>query len=77
MNEGHPSPIDLIFEISKVVRTLIKFEIEYKKRKKVHEINHKFQDVWATKLPWAKNVLNEDGLITHVRCKICTKVMVK
>jgi hypothetical protein len=28
-------------------------------------------------LPWAKNVLNEDGLITHVWCKICTKVMVK
>jgi hypothetical protein len=67
----------LIFEISKVVRTLIFFETKYKKRKKVYELNHKFQDVWATKLPWAKNVLNEDGLITHVPCKICTKVMVK
>ncbi len=28
-------------------------------------------------MPWAKNVLNENGLITHVWCKICTKVMVK
>jgi hypothetical protein len=45
MNERNPSPIHLIFEISKVVRTLNFFEIEYKKRKKVYELNHKFQDV--------------------------------
>jgi hypothetical protein len=37
-------------------------------------LNKKFKDIWATKLPWEKNVVNVDGFVTHVRCKICTKV---
>jgi hypothetical protein len=42
-------------------------EIETKKNKKIEYI-------WATKLPWERNVLNVDGFVTHVRCKICTKL---
>jgi hypothetical protein len=37
-------------------------------------LNKKIKDIWATKLPWEKNVLNVNGFVTHVRCRICTKV---
>lgn len=43
------------------------------KRKK-HESNRVFQDVWAAKLPWAESVLGPNGNIHQVRCKVCTKV---
>jgi hypothetical protein len=32
-----------------------------KKRKKVYEMNHQFQDIWVTKLPWAKSVVGDGG----------------
>jgi len=43
----------------------------------VYELNKFFWDVWVAKLPWKKNVLSEDELVTHVRWKICIKVMGK
>jgi hypothetical protein len=43
----------------------------------VYQFNQKFQNVWTTKLPWAKSVLNEDEFVTLVWCKICKKEWVK
>ncbi len=74
MNEGNPFQIDLTFEVELEI-TLNK--IECKKIKKPYELNHTFQNVQAIKLPWENTVLNEDKLVTHVQCKICTKVMGK
>lgn len=66
---------DLTFEVEvEPERTPEEIELECKKRKQAYELNRKFQASWAAKLPWAESVLSEDGLVTHVQCKICTKV---
>jgi hypothetical protein len=45
-----------------------------KKRKKGYELNRHFQDSWAAKFPWAEAVVDVDGRITQVRCKVCSDV---
>jgi len=37
-------------------------------------VNHKFQDVWALKMPWAKPIFNEVGMVTFVKCHVCFKI---
>jgi hypothetical protein len=34
-----------------------------KKRKKIYETNRRFQDTWATKLPWAESIVRDDGRV--------------
>jgi hypothetical protein len=36
------------------------------------EFNKVFQDVWATKLPWAKVVIGPNGKMTQVRYTLCS-----
>jgi hypothetical protein len=33
-------------------------------------VNRKFQDVWALKLPWAKPIFNEVGLVIYMKCHV-------
>jgi hypothetical protein len=47
-----------------------------KKSKKSYEATRKFQDMWATKLPWAKCVKGATGLLDHVLCLICRYVTI-
>jgi hypothetical protein len=42
-------------------------------KKQNYDHTAKFQDLWATKLPWAKMCLGLDGLLHNVKCKICNK----
>lgn len=44
MNEGSPSQNDLTFEVE-LDNFFDKIKLECKKRKNVHELNKKFQDV--------------------------------
>ncbi len=37
-------------------------------------MNHRFQDTWATKLPYVKFVVGVDGKVHHVKCKVCSKI---
>jgi hypothetical protein len=37
-------------------------------------VSPKFQDDWALKMPWAKSNFNEVGLITFVKCHVCSKI---
>jgi hypothetical protein len=37
-------------------------------------VSPKFQDDWALKMPWAKCNFNEVGLITFVKCHVCSKI---
>jgi hypothetical protein len=58
-------------------KNLYKIEFKCKKRKKVYELNLKFQDFQVAKLQWAKSVVSENMFVTHVQCKIFTKVIGK
>lgn len=49
------------------------YELARAKRVK-YEQNHQWQDTWAARLPWAESVVNADGKIRQVHCKICTEV---
>ncbi len=33
-----------------------------------------FQDIWTTKLPWAKVVMVPNGKLSMVNCKVCSSV---
>jgi hypothetical protein len=37
-------------------------------------VNYKFKDVWALKMPWAKPIFNEVGLVTFLKCPLCSKI---
>ncbi len=37
-------------------------------------MNHKFQDVWALKMPWAESIFNEVGLVTSIKCHVCSRI---
>lgn len=32
----------------------------------MYELNHHFQDSWATKFPWVESIVGVDGKITHM-----------
>jgi hypothetical protein len=46
------------------------FVIASKKTKKV--VNYKFQEIWVVKMPWAKPIFNEVGLVSTMKCRVCT-----
>jgi hypothetical protein len=33
-----------------------------------------FQDVWSVKLPWVEFVVDEQGKVHLVKCKVCSKI---
>jgi hypothetical protein len=33
-----------------------------------------FHDVWSVKLPWAEFVVDEQGKVDVVKCKVCSKI---
>ncbi len=35
--------------------------------------NHKFQDVWTLKMQWEDPICNEFGIVTFVKCCVCSK----
>ncbi len=37
-------------------------------------MNHKFQDVQALKMPWVKPIFNEAGLVTSIKCYVCSRI---
>ncbi len=39
-----------------------------------YDTTKKFQDSWATKLPWAELCVRLDGSLHIVKCKICSEV---
>jgi hypothetical protein len=47
-----------------------------KKWKKTFDtnVNHKFQDVLALKMPWAKVICNEIELVISMKCHVCSKI---
>ncbi len=74
MNERNPSQIYLTSEVEPN-EPQKKLRLNWKTN--VYQFNQNFQNVWTTKLPWAKSVLNEDEFVTFVWCKICKKEWVK
>ena len=48
--------------------------VEARAKRKCYDHRRHFQDSWAAKLPWAESVVGELGIITEVRCRICTDV---
>ncbi len=43
-----------------------------KTRKVVTNVNCKFQEIWVVKMPWAKPIFNEVGLVSTMKCCVCT-----
>ncbi len=50
------------------------FKMPKKTRKPKCDIQWVFKDNWATKFPWAKLMVNPNGKVQQVRCKICSIV---
>ncbi len=38
------------------------------------DVNCKFQDVWAFKMPWAQPIFNEVRLVIFIKCHVCSKI---
>jgi len=43
-------------------------------KKVVANVNHKFQKIWAVKMPWAKPIFHEVGLVSTLIFCVCTKI---
>jgi CRISPR/Cas system CMR-associated protein Cmr5 small subunit len=52
----------------------VNFPIVSSIKKKTSDANKKFEESWATKLPWAKFCLGSNGSLHVVKCKICNEV---
>ncbi len=53
---------------------MMKFAPTSKTHKKVvTNVDHKFQEIWAIKMPWAKPIFNEVGVVSTMRCCVCTR----
>jgi hypothetical protein len=48
-----------------------------KKPKRFYEKTYVFQDTWACHFPSAELVIRDDGLVSQVRCTICSKIFKK
>jgi hypothetical protein len=67
-----------MFELSENLNPIVVEDVHVfnpKKWKKTFDtnVNHKFQGVWALKMPWAKPILNEVGMVTSMKCHVCFK----
>jgi len=68
-----------MFEPSKNLNPIVVEDVHVfnpKKWKKNFDINvnHKFQDVWALKMPWGKPIFNEIRLVISMKCHVCFKI---
>jgi hypothetical protein len=46
-----------------------------KKPKKIFvDFNHKFQELLVMKMPWAKPIFNEVGMVSTMKCGVFTKI---
>ncbi len=45
-----------------------------KPKKFVIDVNCKFQEIWAMKMPWVEPIFNDVGLVCIVNCYVCTKI---
>jgi len=43
-------------------------------KKVVVNVNYKFQKIWAMKMSWVEPIFNEVGLVSTMRCHVCTKI---
>jgi hypothetical protein len=43
----------------------------------VTDVDCKFQEIWALKMPWAKPIFNEVGVVFTMKCCVCTIVETK
>ncbi len=41
-------------------------------RKVVTNVNCKFQEIWVVKMPWVEPIFYEVGLVSTMRCYVCT-----
>ncbi len=37
-------------------------------------MDHKFQNVWALKMPWVEPIFSEARMVTSVKCCVCSKI---
>jgi hypothetical protein len=37
-------------------------------------MDHKFQDVWALKMPWVDSIFSEARMVTWMKCCVCSKI---
>ncbi len=61
-------------EVCNVLVIATFLEAPKKKRKLECDIQWVFKDNWATKFPWAKPMVDLDGKVQQVHCKICLVV---
>jgi hypothetical protein len=40
-------------------------------------MNYCFQDAWIVKLSWVKSMVNVDGKVHKVKCKVCNKIQIR
>ncbi len=43
-------------------------------KKLVTNVNYKFQEIWAIKMPWLEPIFNEVGVVSIMKCCVCTKI---
>jgi hypothetical protein len=43
-------------------------------KKVVTNVNCKFQEIWVIKVPWAKPIFNEVGVLFIIICHVCTRI---
>jgi hypothetical protein len=48
--------------------------VEIKRKRKEYEKIKGFQDVWNVKTPRTKSMVDEQGKVHKIICKICTKI---
>jgi hypothetical protein len=51
-----------------------KKSIKGKVAKKSCDNTKKFQIKWVAKMPWAKGIVSQDGLINLVKCRVCSLI---
>lgn len=57
--------IDLDDEFTRVPKT---------HKKVVTNVNYKFQEIWVVKVPWAKPIFNELGVLFTMICHVCMRI---
>jgi hypothetical protein len=43
-------------------------------KKVVINVNHEFQEIWVVKVPWAKPIFNEVGVVFTMICHVCMRI---
>jgi hypothetical protein len=45
-----------------------------KPKKLVTDVNCKFKEIWAIKMPWLEPIFNEVGVVSILKCCVYTKI---